>query len=352
MEKIYIESIAKDRDGVRVVATDFTEDRDGERIDVEGLSIKNFLKNPVLMFGHSHGTPPIGKVTKVKKEDNRLTFEPVFSVATQFARDIKALWDEGVLNAVSIGFIPKMREDNIFTESELLEISIVNVPSNPQALAMAKSKGLNTSILDKETGSASLKTADVEWDAKGAVERMKELASGPDKETMEWTKYQRGFAWFDDSDSKNFSAYKLPFADVIDSELKAVWKGIVSAQAALLGARGGVQLTDDDRRKAHELLGAYYRKFDKEQPEFKGFESIAEVIKSNLLDKDKIEFISALHSSTKETKPVDEGVVETSEKQDNTHELLASAMHLALQQINKQTNHILKTAKYVRRQKS
>jgi len=320
----------------RVVATDFTEDRDGERISVDGLDLKNFKKNPIMMFGHNHQNLPIGTATKIAKDNKRMTFEPNFSIATQFARDVKALWDEGVLKSVSIGFIPKEREKNVWTKSELLEISIVNVPSNPNALAMAKSKGLNIDILTNEvSGNKNLKTfpEDKKWDAAGAKRRIRKWAGG-EKEDIDWTLYQQAFAYVDENDAKNFTSYKLPFADVEDGELKAVWKGIVAAQGALLGARGGVDIPEKERKEVHRLLGTYYKKFEKEQPEFKELDEkeIRELVENKLLSKsDAYDLLSLRSTETRKTKIV---------KVDNDA-VMADALHLALQQIGKQSMKVL-----------
>jgi len=56
----------------------------------------------------------------------------------QKAQDVKKLVDDGVLNAVSVGFIPKERNGNIITRAELLEISIVPVPANQEAILLSK----------------------------------------------------------------------------------------------------------------------------------------------------------------------------------------------------------------------
>lgn len=341
MEKQYIEGYV-DKSG-RVIATNFTEDRDGDRVEVMGLDLKSFLKNPIMLFGHDHHGLPIGKATNLKIEGKSLTFEPVFSTAHELARSVKALWEEGVLKAVSIGFIPKERDGNIFTKSELLEISVVNVPSNPDALAMAKAKGLDTSVLEKEVPAKQglpLAPADTDWDADQAVTRLRKFAGGPDRENMDWDTYKQAFAWRDEEDAQKFSAYKMPIADVIDEELKAVPRAVFAAQAALLGARGGLDLPEEERRKVHNLLGTFYKKMDREQPEFRGYtidEVMTLVDKGSLLPENGYHILSALHQETGESKNAAQ------------EDILADALHLAMQQINKISNFSLKTTNDVKR---
>ena len=67
------------------------------------------------------------------------------------------LYDEGMVKTVSVGFIPKQRqEDNrrIITSAELLELSFVAVPCNPNALSLDQKqlmkKGIEAGILQEE----------------------------------------------------------------------------------------------------------------------------------------------------------------------------------------------------------
>lgn len=348
-EKIYLRGHSE---GKRVVATDFTEDRDGERIDVKGLDIKNFKKNPVLMFGHNHQILPVGKATKIKVEGDKLTFEPEFSAATQHARDVSALWEEGVLNAVSVGFIPQERDGNVFTKSELLEISVVNVPANPNALAQAKSKGLNVDLLDKEVPASRNLDSFPEtkaWDGAAAIKRLKKWADG------NFDKYKQAFLWRDEKDAENFSSYKLPIADVDGENIKVVWRAVATAQAVILGAQGGVDIPESDKRKAHSLLAVYYKKFDKKQPEFRSYseEEVHKLVsEKSLLPEDAYDLLAALHrSNTGESK--DNGA-DGSAKEISDDEIIAraiDAIHPALQEINKTSNITLKLLKDVRRKR-
>jgi len=43
-------------------------DRHGEIVDIEGIDIKNYEKNPVVMWAHDYSLPPIGKTTSLTKE--------------------------------------------------------------------------------------------------------------------------------------------------------------------------------------------------------------------------------------------------------------------------------------------
>jgi len=98
---------------------------------------------------------------------------------------------------------------------------------------------------------------------------MRKWSGGPDEAEMDWKKYRQGFVWYDNADPKNFDSYKLPFADVIDGTLKAKWGGVYRAMALVLGARGGVDITETERRRAYKFLKNYYEKFEKPVPDYK-----------------------------------------------------------------------------------
>ena len=58
-----------------------------------------------------------------------------------------------------------------------------------------------------------------------------------------------------------------------------VWRGVSSAMAALLGARGGVKgLSKAERKRAYAHLKKHYKEFDKEVPEFKAMGLFAKVL--------------------------------------------------------------------------
>jgi HK97 family phage prohead protease len=135
-------------------------DRDGEVIDVSGWDLKNFKKNPVIMFAHDYRTLPIGRATKIGVRDGKLVNNVEFPPegTYEFADIVERLVGAGFLKTESVGFMPKKWEDGDWTEEdgkgskprrtytkqELLEISIVPVPSNPNALMNAVKEGVIT----------------------------------------------------------------------------------------------------------------------------------------------------------------------------------------------------------------
>jgi uncharacterized protein len=154
-----VKSIDKGSRSLVIVGSDETKDRDGDIIMVNGWKMDNFLKNPVFLYAHDHSGVPIGSATKVIRRKNppRLEFHEKFPSEGiyPFADMILSLFQEKVLNASSVGFIPTKWEElekddssnnfwpgRKFTEQELLELSACAVPSNPSALqvnSLAKS---------------------------------------------------------------------------------------------------------------------------------------------------------------------------------------------------------------------
>ena len=80
-----------------------------------------------------------------------------------------------------------------------------------------------------------------------------------------WERYAKAHIYYDTDMAKDTKeAYKLPIARMVNDELVAIWQGIVSAMAAVNGARGGVDISDDERKKAYEHLKRYYEKAEKD----------------------------------------------------------------------------------------
>lgn len=132
-----------EKDANEIIGIASTEDRDrhGEVIKQDGWDLKLYKKNPVLLLSHNYQELPIGKAENIRVEEGRLKFTARFSEATQKAREATQLVREGILNTFSVGFIVRdvdKKDGSIITKAELLEISLVAVPANPNAIVTAK----------------------------------------------------------------------------------------------------------------------------------------------------------------------------------------------------------------------
>lgn len=133
------------------VASTEEADRDGDVIVASGWELDNFRKNPVVLFARRYDSPPIAKALETRIRQGKLMFKLQFASRSEypFADTIYRLYRGGFLKSFSVGFIPKDWEElrgaakgRLFKRQELVEISAVPVPSNPNALAKAQKSGL------------------------------------------------------------------------------------------------------------------------------------------------------------------------------------------------------------------
>jgi len=142
MDKTFIKAyITKAKDNkYTFLASTSAIDRQGDSIDQKGWELENFKNNPVVLWAHKYDELPIGKVVDISFSAKGMEVEIVFASeeANPKAQQIKQSVDEGNLSALSVGFIGKQREGNIITVAELLEISVVPVPANQEAILLSK----------------------------------------------------------------------------------------------------------------------------------------------------------------------------------------------------------------------
>ncbi len=135
----------------RVVVSDESVDRYNTTFRADGWETGNFEKNPVLLWCHQAGEEPIGKALVSRGAGGKLLADCEFFTAELNPRADRVLrmLDAGVL-AVSHRFEPLEYKYNLDRESsgdgwwppidylrqELLEISIVTVPGNANALPL------------------------------------------------------------------------------------------------------------------------------------------------------------------------------------------------------------------------
>lgn len=133
---------------IRAVASAPTPDREGDVLLPGGCIVDNYRRNPIVLLSHDP-TRPIGNAAisiQAGRVEALITFSP--QGASRDADEICALAKAGVLRAVSVGFRPiesvpidpnKPWAGRKFTSWELMELSIVAVPANSEALVIARS---------------------------------------------------------------------------------------------------------------------------------------------------------------------------------------------------------------------
>lgn len=153
----YIEKASKLSEGeIEFVVSTNDLDAHGERINIDGIDIKDYRKNPVVLWGHDGFNLPIAKATKVWKEGGKLMARAKFYLKDDFSRKVYEYIVDGYLNAVSIGGMVKEWGEDGLTINKLLmkEFSVVSVPANPEALATSKSLDGNQKAELKSLGNA------------------------------------------------------------------------------------------------------------------------------------------------------------------------------------------------------
>ena len=124
------------------VITSSVIDRDEDIVFSNGMIITEGYKNsPVVLPMHLYREFPIGFTKRLTQYEKHVAavWEFLTDQPATMAADYYQLWKNHVLNAVSVGFVPKdwnWSEDRWgidFVTWELLEHSIVTIPANPDA---------------------------------------------------------------------------------------------------------------------------------------------------------------------------------------------------------------------------
>ena len=123
--------------------------RNGDDLNLRGISFKDYRKNPVVLWAHdSWGGIPIAKTLEIGHDDRgRIVADFEFNSGDEFAARVENAWNGGFIRAASIRYTPtKVVEvrneagsvDRLrVEESDLLEWSLVPVPADPDSVRQA-----------------------------------------------------------------------------------------------------------------------------------------------------------------------------------------------------------------------
>lgn len=151
-------------------------DRYGTVICPDGMDLSAYRKNPVVLCNHGDGNGglPVGRCEWIKylKPERAIVAKTKF-FEDEYSDGLFSMAKAGVMNAYSVRILPRMKSCSapipkelkdrpeladcwlMIRESELAEYSIVSVPGNPEALALAVSRGLIIpDRLSREIGTA------------------------------------------------------------------------------------------------------------------------------------------------------------------------------------------------------
>jgi len=232
-------------DGMEFVLSDATVDRYGDSIVAKGWDLASFERNPIALFGHSHDYP-IGRWSDLRVEGGKLIGRLNLAARGTSARidELIGLVEQGILRAVSVGFMPKKAEPidpnkpyagQRYLEQELLETSLVSVPANPAALAVAKSMQVSEEIMSLAFGEqAEVRRRDV---SKGEQARSADLPqSQRNPSKMENTLANRVVKAQDDLNTSRDRLSDLNAAETLDLDAIEAQTEIVTVAERTLNA--------------------------------------------------------------------------------------------------------------------
>lgn len=139
----------------RIILSDSSLNRNGYRVLTEGIRLDAFKKNPVMLYMHlrDEGSPlwgnykAIGHWEDIQVNGDELSAIPVFDKVDDLSKEVAAKYEAGTFSAASIGIriiatsankdllVPGQTRETI-TESELMEVSIVDIPANANAVRL------------------------------------------------------------------------------------------------------------------------------------------------------------------------------------------------------------------------
>ena len=130
------------------VLSDETVNSYGFTIKTSGIKIERFKKNPVMLYQHDEALHPIGKWENIRLQGTQLVADAVFDRNDPLGNMVADKVEQGFLNATSVTVVPLSgiypSIGDIVDSSELIEASIVTIPSNPNAVRLsANMPGIN-----------------------------------------------------------------------------------------------------------------------------------------------------------------------------------------------------------------
>lgn len=203
--------------GKRIVFSTNTANDQGFIIPNDVLDFTRYDKNPVLLKQHNWESDPLGRMTDIDYNNGEWTGVPVFHRSTPESIIASDLWEGGFLTACSIGGfktlkttgkttrdkdgnqVPEVWTDKdglaVATHFEIYEISMVSIPSNPDAVQKAELSSkqnadlnakiyddINIKILEKQLTTLSTKLKNMDEQEKEAA---KLAAEKVERETAE-----------------------------------------------------------------------------------------------------------------------------------------------------------------------
>ena len=140
----------------RIVICSGKINRHGYKVVASGIHTASYERNPVLLFQHNSAVLSIGKMKDLRIEDvdgrEALTGMPEFDMQDPLGAMVANKYERGYLSSCSMGHAPLVTSSNpedveqgqiyeTVMETELLEVSMTNVPGDRDAVVLQLSNG-------------------------------------------------------------------------------------------------------------------------------------------------------------------------------------------------------------------
>lgn len=112
----------------------------GFSIITDGINTTQFEKNPIMLYMHER-PHIIGKWENLRKENGQLFADAIFDIEDPIAKEIAGKVERGFLKSASIGITVLSKKDSVVNTCNLVEISIVDIGSNGNALRLYTDTG-------------------------------------------------------------------------------------------------------------------------------------------------------------------------------------------------------------------
>lgn len=149
-------TMANDTNTNTFILSDESLNSYGFVVQTAGIDTAQFERNPVMLYMHDRESGVVGRWENIRKDGNRLLADAVFDESTELGTKIKTQVTNGFLRCVSIGIDNVTQEDlnnvQTVTKCRLIEASIVDIPSNANAVKLFRRSGSFTYRLSDLNG--------------------------------------------------------------------------------------------------------------------------------------------------------------------------------------------------------
>ena len=218
------------------IISDESVNADGFVIQTKGIRTERFKKNPVMLYMHAREKGVIGRWDNIRTEGSQLIADAVFDENNPLGKEVKERVDGGFLRSASIGLsvLNYERIDGVdtVTDCELTEVSIVDIPSNRNAVKLFDKRGLIVlSLKESADGDKDLRTQ--------LIEVLKLPATATDGEIIETVTALSGNAGPAEPDTEKAGVCRIVAAHAPETHGTDRQIGIPQVHAGQGAGRGG-----------------------------------------------------------------------------------------------------------------